>query len=163
MNHHRIGKGGSKYKGKRGAGIMFTDGKQTLLLKRAKGTGEAGKWGLPGGKVEKGESMIAGAVRETQEETGISKIPGNRLDAFESVDGTHRWTTYLYRIKEPFEVTLSDEHDDYKWVDLDKIGNLELHPKFKTQLERYLRAIGRKMFREFKEWADFRTNTLHYQ
>ena len=159
MEHHRIGKGGTKYKGKQGAGIMFTDGERTLLLKRAEGTGNAGTWGLPGGKVEKGESMIAGAVRETIEETGVSDVPGDRLDAFESRDGTHRWTTYLYRIRSPFEVTLSDEHSEYKWVDLDKLGDLELHPQFKDQLPRYMRGIGRKMFREFREWAEFRSNT----
>ena len=158
MNYHRIGKNGSSYKGKQGAGIMFTDGERTLLLKRSEDSDNGGTWGLPGGKVEKGETMIAGAIRETQEETGVSQVPGRRLEAFESRDGTHRWTTYLYRVKEPFDVVLSDEHSEYQWVDLDKIGNLELHPKFKAQLERYLRGIGRKMFREFREWADFRSN-----
>lgn len=158
MGHHRIGKGGSQYKGKRGAGILFTDGKQVLLLKRAEGTGNAGTWGLPGGKVEKGETTIAGAIRETKEETGITEVPGNRLEIYESRDGTHRWTTYLYRVREPFEVTVSEEHTDYKWEDLDKIGDLNLHPKFKGQWERYRRGIARKLFREFREWFEFRSN-----
>ena len=33
--YHHIGKDGKKYWGKAGAGILFTDGKKVLLLKRA--------------------------------------------------------------------------------------------------------------------------------
>ncbi len=49
QDYHRIGKDGAKYKGKRGAGILFTDGKQILLLKRSEGSDNPGTWGLPGG------------------------------------------------------------------------------------------------------------------
>jgi len=130
---------------------MFTDGKQTLLLKRDEGDHQ-GTWGLPGGKAEKGESMIACAIRETEEETGIPNIPGNRIDAVESQDGTHRWTTYLYRIKEPFDVSLSEEHSEYKWVDLDKIKDLNLHPKFEAQLDRYFHVMRNRAL-TFREWS----------
>lgn len=129
---------------------MFTDGRQTLLLKRAEGDHE-GTWGLPGGKVEEGESMIAGAIREAEEETGVTSVPGNRLEAVESQDGTHRWTTYIYRVREPFDVSVSEEHSDHKWVDLDKIGDLNLHPKFEAQLDRYIAVLRRKAL-NFQEW-----------
>lgn len=44
---------------------------EILFLQRA-GTGEAdGQLCLPGGHLEAGESVIAGAIRETAEETGI--------------------------------------------------------------------------------------------
>ena len=150
--YHRIGKNGKRYWGKQGAGILFTDGKQILVLKRSDKGDHGGTWGLPGGKVEKGESTIAGAMREIEEETGVSYVPGNRLESMESRDGTHRWVTYLYRVTEPFEVTLSDEHTDSKWVDIDKIKDLKLHPQFKAQIDRYLDVIGRKSF-GFKEWS----------
>ncbi|MDV2857649.1 NUDIX hydrolase [Oceanimonas sp. CAM02] len=43
---------------------------QVLLVKR-KHAPHAGHWGFPGGKLEWGETMSAGAARELQEETGI--------------------------------------------------------------------------------------------
>ncbi|MBO3736725.1 NUDIX hydrolase [Actinoplanes flavus] len=50
--------------------LLRHDG-QVLLLQRA-GTGEAdGQLCLPGGHLEDGESVVAGAIRETAEETGI--------------------------------------------------------------------------------------------
>lgn len=49
--------------------IVVADGK-ILLVKRAKGLLGAGQWALPGGYIERGETIKAGAIRETLEETG---------------------------------------------------------------------------------------------
>lgn len=48
------------------------------------------KWGLPGGKVDPGESAISAAVREVQEEIGFSVEPSRLM--------------YLYRAECPGEV-----------------------------------------------------------
>jgi len=162
MSYHRIGKDGTKYWGKKGAGILFTDGKSMLLLKRAKGTDNANKWGLPGGKTESGESDIAAAIRETKEETGLDKIPGHRIDSFVSVDGRHRFVTFLYRVNEQFQdVSLSDEHSDWKWVDLNDLTSEDLHPKLEVNLPRYIRLIRRKV-KNFNEWQEISANLSHF-
>src|SRR3972149_3497738 len=44
--------------------------KKILLVKRADFLDEAGKWALPGGFLERGETASMAAVRELQEETG---------------------------------------------------------------------------------------------
>jgi 8-oxo-dGTP pyrophosphatase MutT (NUDIX family) len=139
--YHRIGKNGERYSGKKGAGILYTDGKKILLLKRADGD-HKGTWGQPGGCVEEGESNIDAAIRESQEECG--RVEGYRIAEFEEKDGLHRWTTYLYRIKEPFSCHLSKEHSDWKWFDLDKLKFVNLHPKFKENLGAYTKLIHRK-------------------
>ncbi len=41
-----------------------------LLVKRAPGILEAGKWGFPGGYLSQGENVTTGALRELMEETG---------------------------------------------------------------------------------------------
>jgi ADP-ribose pyrophosphatase YjhB (NUDIX family) len=41
-----------------------------LLVKRAPHLGEGGKWGLPGGFLDRGETLVAGVLRELREETG---------------------------------------------------------------------------------------------
>jgi 8-oxo-dGTP diphosphatase len=46
-------------------------GEEVLLIQRASVLGN-GRWSLPGGKVEAGESAIAAASRELLEETGVT-------------------------------------------------------------------------------------------
>lgn len=41
-----------------------------LLVKRAPHLSEGGKWGLPGGFLDRGERLIDGVLRELREETG---------------------------------------------------------------------------------------------
>ena len=49
-------------------GVVFNNRGEVLLQKRA----DNGCWGLPGGRVDIGESVEQGAVREVLEETGIN-------------------------------------------------------------------------------------------
>ncbi len=154
--YHRIGKGGGRYWGKAGAGILFTDGNSVLLLRRADGTDNPHTWGLPGGKADGDESPMANAHREVREETGLSSIPGRRIEDFEHKDGHHRWTTFLYRVDEPFDVPqLSDEHEDWSWFDLEDLDEAELHPRLRKEVPGYLRAIRRRIAttQTFAEWV----------
>jgi len=50
-----------------------------LLIKRAMHLSEGGKWGLPGGYLDRDEDLKTGAVREVLEETGYK---ANNLVAF---------------------------------------------------------------------------------
>lgn len=152
--YHRIGKEGRRYWGKAGAGILFTDGSSVLLLKRSPGTDNPHTWGLPGGKANGDETPIATARREVREETGLESIPGHRLDDFEHQDAHHRWTTFLYRVDGPFDVPrLSDEHEDWAWIDLPDLPETNLHPRLREQVSGYIRAIRRKIAKSFSEWV----------
>lgn len=57
------------------AGLFLTtveDGVTLLLVQhRAMWTNFGGTWGIPGGAVDTGETAVAGALRETREETGV--------------------------------------------------------------------------------------------
>jgi 8-oxo-dGTP pyrophosphatase MutT (NUDIX family) len=46
-------------------------GMSLLMILKKRGQG-AGKWNVPGGKIQSGEEAIAAAIRETNEETGIT-------------------------------------------------------------------------------------------
>lgn len=154
MPYHRIGKNGKKYWGKKGAGIFFTDGEKTLLLKRSDKGDNGGTWGIPGGKAEAGETSIGTAMRESKEECGVVK--GTRFDSLDSLDKHHQWTTFFFKINKPFECKLSDEHTDWKWVPLESLRDLDLHPKLKENLNRYKKTVKKNFSNvkalSFKEW-----------
>ena len=48
-------------------GAIFDEKGEVLLQRRV----DNGYWGLPGGKVDIGESLSQGAIREVLEETGL--------------------------------------------------------------------------------------------
>ena len=152
MEYQRIGKNGSKVKGKRAAGIMFTDGKKMLLLKRSDEGDHPKTWSLPAGKSKEHESDIDTAVREVKEETGLSQIPGYRFDTLSFQNGHQKFTAFLYMVKEPFDINLSAEHSESKWVEFNDLAGLPLHPSFRAELPDYLRKV-RKKAQSFSEWA----------
>lgn len=150
--YYRIGKDGARYWGKKGAGILFTDGSKILLLKRSLGDNK-GTWGIPGGKAKEDESEINNAKRESKEEAG--HVEGVRFARFDEKDGQHRFTVFLYKTT-PFRVTLSNEHSDSKWIPIDELEQYKLHPKFQKGLPYYLKAIKKEFPSSFSEWLSFR-------
>jgi 8-oxo-dGTP diphosphatase len=54
-----------------GASAAVFRHRQVLLIERAKGALQ-GRWSLPGGHIEPGERARLAAMRETQEETGVT-------------------------------------------------------------------------------------------
>jgi len=150
--YHHFGKDGKKYWGKAGAGIIFTDGKKILLLKRAEKGDHFGKWSIPGGKVENGENIIDAAQREAREECG--HFSGYRFGHYDDADGRHHFHTFFYAIDKPFDVRLSDEHSDSKWVSLDDVNKLNLHPRFSSNWPYFCEKIKKRLpqIKSFSEW-----------
>lgn len=108
--------------------VIFRDGK-VLLVRRARSPGK-GFYSLPGGRVEHGESLHQALAREVDEETGLKidivGLAGWREVLPGATAGGHyvimsfaaRWAS-----REP---VLNDEHDDYKWLEPGKFGDLKL-------------------------------------
>ncbi|UGQ13322.1 NUDIX domain-containing protein [Yinghuangia sp. ASG 101] len=56
--------------------VLLIDGGRVLMLRRGPGSAYApGLWTLPSGHLEAGEDVVAAAIRETREETGIALTP----------------------------------------------------------------------------------------
>ena len=53
-----------------GVGAVVVDGDRVLLVQRGHEPAK-GKWSLPGGMLELGESLVQGVVREVEEESGL--------------------------------------------------------------------------------------------
>ena len=64
-------------------GAIIRDAAGRLLLIKRGHDPEAGRWSLPGGRVEPGESDAQALVREMREETGLIVQPGPLVGAVE--------------------------------------------------------------------------------
>ncbi|GHJ39835.1 NUDIX domain-containing protein [Streptomyces sp. TS71-3] len=81
--------------------VILRDGDRILLSRRGGAYGH-GRWHMPSGKLDKGESLSAGAARELREETGIVTDP-DRLRLVQVVH--HRQDADIDRIGFFFEAT----------------------------------------------------------
>lgn len=78
-----------------------------------------GTWGLPGGKVEAGETLLGGMERECTEELGSFPeyqrlVP---LEKFTSADNNFEYHTWVCVIGTEFSPVLNHEHLGYAWID----------------------------------------------
>ncbi|XP_050352183.1 bis(5'-nucleosyl)-tetraphosphatase [asymmetrical] [Nymphalis io] len=84
-------------------------------------------WTPPKGHVDPGESDWITALRETKEEAGLSE---NDLEIYKDISKTLNYQVkgkpkavvyWLAKIKDPDQnVTLSHEHQDFKWLPLEQ-------------------------------------------
>ena len=108
--------------------VIFRDGK-ILLVRRAKSPAK-GFYSLPGGRVEFGETLHAALHREVDEETGLEIEIAGLAGWREVVPGTSGGGHYLimsfaarWTGNEP---VLNDEHDDFRWLAPDALGDLKV-------------------------------------
>ena len=83
-------------------------------------------WSLPKGKLEKGESFEEGALREVEEETGLSCELGRELSPVRYRDRKGRSKLVRYWEMRPLggEFEVNDEVDELRWVSPAKAGKL---------------------------------------
>ncbi len=124
------------------AGIIFTDGKSILLLKRK----EQKFWEIPGGKSKAGETNLENAKREAKEECG--RVSGKEFASY----SRDNFTVFFFKTTR-FNCRISKEHLDWKWVDFKDLDNIKLRPELKTDKQKMLDVIKKEL--TFKEWFEF--------
>lgn len=119
------------------AKAMIVNGKGEVLIVREsaidQGNTMVGLWGLPGGRLEPGESFFDALDREVMEEVGLKIKPIKPIDIGEwspIVNGMPRQIIAMFILCKPItnEVILSDEHDEYAWVNKNELKNYKIMP-----------------------------------
>jgi ADP-ribose pyrophosphatase YjhB (NUDIX family) len=118
---------------------VFDSSRQKVLLTRRT---DNGRWCLPGGRAESGESVVETCLRETLEETGLEVRIVRLLGVYSSPhrlveypDGNRYQIVALNFEVEPIggALTTSDETTDYGYFSWDEIARMDV---METHVER---------------------------
>ena len=99
-----------------------------LMVKQANGYW-AGRWILPGGKLELGESLEDCAARECLEETSVKIAVARQVKAYVSYDPNSAWDEQVLLICYEAEYisgfpTTGQGVNGAKWIELDKVKEM---------------------------------------
>jgi ADP-ribose pyrophosphatase YjhB (NUDIX family) len=127
-------------------GIVRDDEDRILLARAAPLLTLRGRWFLPGGGVQHGESPPESLRREIAEESGLTIVPGPFLDVLSDVrtlpDGTSLHTVRLIYEVASWHGSLRPEVDGttdaVAWFSLDEVRELPLARYVETVVERML-------------------------
>lgn len=127
-----------------GVGAVVVDAGRVLLIRR--GTEPMkGRWSLPGGLLELGESLTAGVAREVREETGLEVEPVELIELLDRIHkesgGEGERVRYHYVIADYLcrvaggELRAASDADAVRWVEREEwnrqdssLGALQLDP-----------------------------------
>lgn len=123
---------GNKHWGLNGAaGILIVRDHEILLQHRAPWVHNGDTWGIPGGARDSHETTIEGAFREAVEETGINTALLTVLTTFTDDHGDWKYETVIARASDGLiACEVNDESHEVRWVDVEKVNELPLHPSF---------------------------------
>lgn len=108
-------------------GAILTGDGRILLIKRGHEP-EAGRWSLPGGRIEPGETDEQALIREVREETGLEVIPGPLVGEVDRPAPGGR----VLRIRDYAATVIGgtlaagDDADDARWFGIGELGRLLL-------------------------------------
>jgi ADP-ribose pyrophosphatase YjhB (NUDIX family) len=102
--------------------------KSILMVKEGKKRAE-GKWALPGGGLEKQETLKECVEREVEEETGIKTKAEELIGIYiMDSDSGERMFVYAYNCSVKKETSQREDEtvQEYKFIDQKELSNLEL-------------------------------------
>ena len=115
-----------------GVGAIIIEDDRVVLVRRGHAP-LAGKWSIPGGVLEVGETLRKAVVREVREETGLTIEPGELLGVFERVlpdeQGRMKYHYVLIDflcVRKAGELVAGDDAEEARWFRREELLGLQL-------------------------------------
>lgn len=132
--------------------VVINESGEVLLLREASTYKEGtniGRYSCPGGRLNPGENYENGLKREIMEETGLTVEPLYPIYVGEwhpVINGVPHQIIAIFTVCKATskEVKLSEEHDDYKWID----------PKDRNEYD--IMALEDRVLDRYAEWSSRR-------
>jgi 8-oxo-dGTP pyrophosphatase MutT (NUDIX family) len=127
------------------ANVIAVNGQGEILMIRRT---DNGNWAVPGGGMDVGESIADTAVRETQEETGITCEITGLVGIYTNPRHVIRYTSNN-EVRQEFSIVFtarpvrgelrsSSESSEPQWVPPAAIPGLQMHPSMRQRIQHYL-------------------------
>ncbi len=115
-------------------GVLVVKDGRALLVQRGQEP-SIGRWTIPGGVIEVGETISAAGQRELREECGIEVEVGEPLQTFEVIrrdaDGRVRYHYIIFDRLGTYlggELTHADDISDSRWFSVDELTQVDVLP-----------------------------------
>lgn len=119
--------------------VVIREG-QILMIKRSNEPNK-GKWSIPGGRVELGETVYEAAQREVFEECNIEIEISRLLSVGNNIirdnEGRVKYHYVLIDLLGEYksgEIAAQSDAEEYRWVKIEELAGLDMTPQLRTLL-----------------------------
>jgi len=124
--------------------IVVNDQGEILMIRRT----DNNNWAVPGGGMDLGESITNAAVRETQEETGITCQITGLVGIYTNPRHVIRYSSNN-EVRQEFSIVFtarpvsgvlrpSSESSEPQWISPAALPSLQMHPSMRQRIQHYL-------------------------
>ena len=120
--------------------LLKNEKNEYLFLRRSEVMEHGGErvWDIPGGRIEPTETLFDALTREVKEETGMTLERDVLLCGAQDIMVTEKdlhVVRLTYKSTANGEITLSDEHDEYMWCEINNLRSIG------DTIDPYLRSL----------------------
>ncbi len=130
--------------------VLIHDDLVLLLIRDEQDSFKPGEYDLPGGGILFGESSKEALLREIEEETTLKAEIVCPVRTWYTIKGEktqYIGTTFL-ALAESNKIELSEEHSDFKWIDIEIIDEYEFSEWLKNDLDAGINAYNNQILQK---------------
>ena len=94
-------------------------------------------WHFPGGRLDEGEEASEGLMRETKEETNLEIYDFKPIFTKIFTEEKKYGVFFIAKVKEPYEVKISNEHQNFQWFKKCDLESIDFWQSFYTIVFRW--------------------------
>jgi len=124
--------------------VVVNEAGDVLMIRRS----DNGNWAVPGGAIDRGESMVQAAVRETREETGIEceitglvgiyTDPKHLILYTSNGEVRQEFSILLTAVVIGGQPTPSSESSEVRWIPREELTGYQMDRSMRLRLGHYL-------------------------